>query len=533
MTSTHRSWLFKIGVMLLVSIGYAVPFYLAYTATGNGIVTNINLIPAFIIAGLWGVRAAVIMTSINILFWTNIIIGSVTPQASFFEIYTLIGITIHFTYSIVVGSFSTLIRKLRHEINERKNAEHQLKNYQNHLEEMVKVRTSELEAANERLRQVEKMEAVGQLAGGIAHDFNNQLTIVLGYTDVLKRMFQSNPTILDYLQQIHNAGKRASDLTRQLLAFARKSVYKMQTVNINLLVSEIKTFLSRGINKNITIITDLQATNPNVWGGATQLQNALLNLALNACDAMENGGTLTIHTDHCYVDEKCCELSALTLGPGNYVKISVQDTGTGIDDVVKRHLFEPFFTTKTEGKGTGMGLAAVYGIVKSHKGGIIVDSELHKGSTFTLFLPQTQNLSEPSLDSKPQPPQRKTHILIVDDEKDVAATIRDMLKDPLFTITIANSGIEAEKLYRQLWETIDVVIIDMLMPGIDGHQTFNSLKKINNEIKAIISSGYALTHKVEQTLKNGAHAFLQKPYSKKELIDQIREILDSVPVKKE
>lgn len=525
---SKKSWTYKLITILLLSVAYGIAFYFAYNRTKHGIVSYINLIPAFLVSWLWGARAGLIITSLDILVWTNITINFLTPEISIFMIDALLGITMHFTFCLIVGSFSTLTKKLRHEITERKSAEEQLKQYQNHLEEMVKKRTSELRSANERLSQAEKMEAIGQLAGGIAHDFNNQLTIVLGYTEILKNRLKDNPQLQQYLQQIHSSGKRASDLTKQLLAFARKGVYKMQTVDLNNLTKEIEALLSRGINKNINIVTKFEAVGPNVWGGTTQLQNAILNLSLNGCDAMENGGTLTLKTSNVWVDQDYCNSHSLNIKTGDYIAVTVQDTGIGMDSEVKRHLFEPFFTTKSEGKGTGMGLAAVYGIVKSHNGGVFVESEPHKGSSFTLLFPRTSKII---ISDNPENTlisiKKNMHILIIDDEKDVAGTIKDMLCDPMFTVTIAYNGQEAIDIYRSSWQTIDSVIIDMVMPGLDGYQTFTALKEINPLIKAIISSGYTLNKKIALTLQEGASAFLQKPYTKNELINKVQVIIDN------
>lgn len=529
---SEKPWTFRLAVILIISLIYAVVFHFLYDLARHGVVAYVNLIPVFLLSWLWGIRAGLLVNLLNILVWTNLIIKSITPDATFLHIDALLGIIVHFSFGLVCGSFSSLNRKLQYQISERKNAANQLKEYQNHLEEMVRSRTKELQKANERLSQAEKMEAIGQLAGGIAHDFNNQLTIVLGYTEILKKRIKGDPQNQEYLQQIYKSGKRASDLTKQLLAFARKGVYKMQAVDINEISKEIKILLSRGINKNITINTVLAATLPYVWGGATQLQSAILNLALNARDAMENGGILTIETLNVKVDQQYCLCHSLKITPGDYVCISIHDTGSGMDEDIKKHLFEPFFTTKKEGKGTGMGLAAVYGIVKSHKGAIMVESEPQKGSTFSLLFPQTSKIiTNSDTDSLVTLPIRKSiNLLVIEDEIEVAATIKEMLCDPIFTVTLAHDGRKGIDIYRNCWQKIDSVIIDMVMPGLDGFQTFIALKQINPDVKAIISSGFTLTQKIEKALKSGARSFLQKPYTKNELLSQIKFVLDEKSV---
>jgi len=514
-------------VILSITLVYTVVFYLLYGQVRHGVVINVNLIPIFLLSWIWGVKAGLLVILTNSLICSGIIIKIITPEI-IIGIEAVQAMITHFSFALAVGSFSTLNRKLVHQIDERKKAEKHLQEYKNQLEEMVETRTMELQKANERLRQVEKMEAIGQMAGGIAHDFNNQLTIMLGYTEILMKRIREDTQAKHFLQQIYQSGKKASDLTKQLLAFARKGVYAMQTVNLNEISTEIKNLLSKGTDKNITIVTTLNAKTPYVWGGINQLQSAILNLALNACEAMENGGVLTIKTDDLRVDQQFLLSHSLNIKPGDYVCVAVSDTGTGMNEEVRKHLFEPFFTTKKENKGTGMGLAAVYGIVKSHKGAILVESEPQKGSTFTLLLPQTSKIitSNAANSMSSVPFSKNVSILIIDDEKKVAVTLKEMLYEPGFSVNLAFDGKEGIEIYRRYWQNFDLVIIDMIMPGLDGLQTFNALKEINPEIKAIILSGYTLNKKIEQTLENGAKAFLQKPCTRNELLSHIKFVLD-------
>lgn len=521
-------------VILSITLVYAAVFYLLYDKTRHGVVTNVNLIPILLLSWIWGVKAGLLVMLINSLICSGIIIRIITPDA-IIDIEAVQAMIIHFSFALALGSFSSLNRKLMHQINEREKVEKHLQEYKKQLEAMVETRTMELQKANERLRQAEKMEAIGQLAGGIAHDFNNQLTIMLGYTEILQKRIRDDSQAKQYLKQIYDSGKKASDLTKQLLAFARKGVYAMQTVNLNEISTEIKNLLSRGTDKNITIITTLNAKNPYVWGGINQLQSAILNLALNACEAMPKGGVLTIKTDDLIVDQQYLLSHSLNIKPGDYVCILVSDTGTGMDEEVRKHLFEPFFTTKKENNGTGMGLAAVYGIVKSHKGAILVESEPQKGSTFTILLPQTSKIiTSPDANNMNSVPfSKNVSVLIIDDEKRVAATIKEMLYEPGFSVKLAYNGNEGIEIYRRYWQNIDLVILDMIMPGLDGLQTFNALKEINPEIKAIILSGYTLNKKIEQALENGAKAFLQKPCTRNELLSHIKFVLNqkvSVPL---
>jgi signal transduction histidine kinase/CheY-like chemotaxis protein len=512
--------------ILLQAVVYVAIFAILFIFFTKPILSLISLLPIILISWKWGSLAGCAATLLNSIL-VNISIHLIDPNVyKFVALEPIMGLFVQLVFAITTGTFSSMAKSLRLENTERRNAEKQLNEYKDHLEDIVQERTTQLQATNERLHQIEKMEVVGQLAGGIAHDFNNQLSIVLGYSELLKNHLTNNPKLLHYVQQIQISGDRASDLTKQLLAFARKDVYKMHIVNIHTIIQEIIALLSHTINKNITIKHVLGAKTPFIWGGANQIQNALLNLALNARDAMPNGGTLTFATENIEVDALFIKEHALTLFPGSYVSIMITDTGTGMDSEVLKHLFEPFFTTKAEGKGTGMGLAATYGIVKSHKGGINVNSIPDAGSTFSLYFQETS----PPLESDVQKPVkihefRKLRILIIDDEKMVAQTIRDIINAPGIDVSLAFSGSEAVKVYKQNWKEIDIVLLDMMMPDIDGQKTFLLLKEINPAIKVIISSGYALNLAIDQTLKAGASAFIQKPYNRHELFHHIDSIL--------
>jgi signal transduction histidine kinase/CheY-like chemotaxis protein len=516
----------KCLIIILQSFIYAICFFFIYRAFPNTMLTTIELIPLAIIAWYWGNWAGMMIIALD-MTWTSLIIPfcSTTPPEPLLSFQPIMGIAIHVCFGLVIGTFSSLTSKLKSENAHRKAAQEELKEYQNHLEEIVHQRTLELQSANERLRQAEKMEAIGQLAGGIAHDFNNQLTIVLGYCELLSNCLIDKPQLLEYIQKINNSGKRASDLTKQLLAFARKGVYKQNVVDIHDIVVDVTSLLSRSLPKSIAIEKELKAKRPFVWGGSTQLQNAILNLSLNARDAMEYGGTLTFETMDVTIDNEFCIKNHINLPHGSYISMSVKDTGCGMDSELQKRIFEPFFTTKEEGKGTGMGLAAVYGIVKSHMGSIIVQSAPGNGSTFTLFLPvisrQQQEIAKPVTSIQDY---HGHNILVIDDEKAVAQTIGDMLQKYGFTVTLCFSGREAIELYQNDFEKFSLVIIDMAMPEMDGRETYFKLKEINPSINAIISSGFALNNEIEATLRAGSNAFLQKPYSQQELISQIENI---------
>jgi CheY-like chemotaxis protein len=301
----------------------------------------------------------------------------------------------------------------------------------------------------------------------------------------------------------------------------------MEAVNIHDIIQEIIGLLSHSLKKNIIINQSLNAKIPFIWGGTNQIQNAILNLAINARDAMPDGGTLTFATSSIEIDDDFLKKHEFQIHPGHYVSITITDTGTGMEPDILKHLFEPFVTTKEEGKGTGMGLAAVYGIVNSHKGGIEVQSKPGTGSTFTLYFSVTSKLQDSEIQTTTMIDENKTmHALVIDDEKLVAQTVKDIISAPGITVTLAYGGNEAVQIYKQKWREIDIVIIDMMMPDMDGRQTFMALKEINPSIKAIISSGYTLNQEIDLALKAGASAFLQKPYNRHELFQYIDTVLN-------
>ncbi len=516
--------LIHIAVTLLI---YLIIFIILFSLIKRPVLMLTSIIPASYIAWRFGRVSGISITLITFLA-TMFLINAFEPgKYRFFSIEPFLGFGIQLLFSLAIGTFGMMARRLNQEILERKNAEVQLNDYKKHLEEIVEQRTNQLEKTNSRLRQIEKMEIIGQLAGGIAHDFNNQLSIIMGYAEIINRNISSDERLINYLSQIQTASKRAAGLTKQLLAFARKDVYKMETVNIHLIIKEVISLLSHTINKNIIINANLNASKYYIWGGPNQIQNAILNLALNARDSMPDGGNLTFTTKTKEIDDAFNKDRTFKLHNGTYISIDVSDTGTGMNDEVLNHLFEPFFTTKEEGKGTGMGLAATYGIVKSHKGAIEVHSTEEVGTSFTLYFPVTNKPHESELLQKIKHwDGKKLNILIIDDEQLVALTIKEIISSPDIIAHTAFSGDEGIRIYKEHWQEIDIVIIDMIMPDRNGKQTFLELKKINPDIKAIISSGFALNLEIEQTINAGACSFIQKPYTKHELFEHIEKIID-------
>lgn len=385
---------------------------------------------------------------------------------------------------------------------------------------------TERKRLEERLRQAEKMEAIGQLAGGVAHDFNNQLTGIMGYANLLTNRLD-DPELKRYAESILSASRRSADLTRQLLAFARKGQYQSMAVDLHDIVQEVASILERSIDKRIRIKLQLDARPSKVLGDPSQLENALLNLGLNARDAMAEGGDLMFATEVRDIDEKYCRKVRYEVIPGRYLYVRVADSGVGMPKDVQEHLFEPFYTTKEQGKGTGMGLAAVYGTVKNHRGFIEVTSRLGRGTTVELFIP----LHEASLLAKDNPavpvetPPRSVRILVVDDEPMIRDTATDMLGAMGHQVVTCQNGAAAVAYYQQHWREIDLVILDMIMPDRSGREVFAAMRQINPQVRALLSSGYSLNEEAQGIMREGVLGFVGKPYSYAELARNVAEAM--------
>ena len=369
----------------------------------------------------------------------------------------------------------------------------------------------------DRLRQAEKLQGIGRLAGGVAHDFNNQLTGMLANADVLVEALASTPELRAAAEQIRAGAQRSARLTRQLLAFARKGNVMAVPVDVHEAVADVITLLRRSIDKRIAIATDLRAVPSVVIGDPTQLHNALLNLALNARDAMPDGGTLRFETRSVDLPPERRAQLHVALPAGPLVEITVADDGAGMDAETLAHVFEPFFTTKPTGQGVGLGLAAVYGTVESHGGAVTVASTPGRGTTFTLWLPLAA--AEPSAAEAAGPvaphaaPARRARILIVDDEQIVRETLARLLRRDGHDVLSAAGGVEGVTLYSGAWREIDLVVLDMVMPDLGGPQVHAALTAINPAVRVVISSGYAVEGAMTEVVAGGRAWVLQKPFA--------------------
>ena len=383
------------------------------------------------------------------------------------------------------------------------------------------------EAGNlrERLRLSEKFEAIGHLAGGVAHDFNNQLAAIMGLAEALE---ETCPGDIQkrFARNILRSCHRSADLTRKLLAFARKGRVLSEPVDLHAIILEVVGLLQHSLDKMITLRTRLEAERSVVMGDPTQLQNAFMNMAINARDAMPEGGTLTFETRVLALDQSYCRSMPYEITEGVYLEVRVVDSGLGMDGETLRHIFEPFFTTKALGKGTGLGLASVYGTVKQHNGHIDVRSTVGLGSCFNVFLPLTDR---PVAASEPppaeEPPRGKGHILFVDDEPVVAEVTREILATLKYQVTVCRDGLEGVAFYERAWRTVDLVLLDMVMPRMGGKEAFLAMRRINPDAKILLVSGFSVEGEAQQLLQAGARGFLQKPYRRVDLAKELSRIL--------
>ena len=379
-----------------------------------------------------------------------------------------------------------------------------------------------------QLLQAQKMEAVGRLAGGIAHDFNNLLTAIFGSSDLLLEDLTVDDQRRADVEDIKKAAQRAAALTRQLLAFSRKQVLALQVLDLNALIADLEKMLRRLIGEDIEFRTILTSDLGAVRADPGQLEQVIMNLAVNARDAMPQGGKLTLETANVDLDAAYAQAHA-PLAPGRYAMLAVSDTGIGIDAQVKAHIFEPFFTTKEKGKGTGLGLATVYGIVKQSDGSIWVDSEPGQGTTFKIYLPRVEAAAEPPA-PKPMPPasvRGSETILLAEDEEAVRNLMRRVLEAHGYTLLVAADGQEALRLADGHKGPIHLLLTDIVMPNLGGRQLAERVVSARHATKVLYLSGYTDDAIVHHGVLEPGIAFLEKPFTPQGLARKVRELLDA------
>jgi len=436
-----------------------------------------------------------------------------------------------------------------------------LRESQRELERKVQERTAQLEEANRQLElvseshaekrslaereredalealhntekqlvQSQKLEAVGRLAGGISHDFNNLLTVILGYTDISKRSLQEGDPLLRNLEEISKASERASSLTRQLLAFSRKQVMQPKVFDVNTVVSDLRKMLRRMIGEDIELRVSLEPELGNIKADPVQLEQVIMNLVVNARDAMPKGGKLSIETSNVCLDESYAR-EHVSVVPGEYVMLAISDTGCGMDEETRQQIFEPFFTTKEPGKGTGLGLSMVYGIVRQSGGNIWVYSEEGTGTTFKIYFPRVTAEAQEykrTNDSAEVPKGCET-ILLVEDAAPVRTLARQVLETAGYCVLEAESAEAALKVCERINGTrIDLLLTDVVMPGMSGNDMSRILLARQPDMPVLYMSGYTDDAIVQHGVLEPGINFLQKPFSPGALAVKVREVLDA------
>jgi CheY-like chemotaxis protein len=372
------------------------------------------------------------------------------------------------------------------------------------------------------------MEAVGQLAGGVAHDFNNILTAIQGNAELLKLQARPGGEEEELVEQILSSSRRAAELTNQLLTFARRSQFQCVPVNVHQIIRDVQKLLTTGTSHAIDVVVDEKADNAIVNGDPAQLQSALLHLGLNARDAMPDGGRLTFSTRSTTLTDADSRTGEQDLPCGTYVEVSVTDTGLGVPKDVREHVFEPFFTTKPPGQGTGLGLASVYGCVRQHNGGIRLYSEEGRGTTFRLLLPVVHDQSSTSEDVEPVSQGTSgnaAHVLIVDDEEIVRNYAARALRALGYRVTVCADGREGLRTYESARGDIDLVILDLIMPEFSGADVFREMKRIQPDVRVLLSSGFSRSRMADELLNEGAVGFLNKPFGLQEISAQMKRLI--------
>ena len=377
-----------------------------------------------------------------------------------------------------------------------------------------------------QVHQLQRFEAVGRLAGGVAHDFNNVIAAIIGWSEIGSSEAARDSLLQDRFHKIRRQAERAATLTRQLVAFARPQLLQLRDMNLNELVREKIALLKNAIGERNSIELNLAEDLQVIWADPSQIEQVIMNLCLNARDAMPNGGKLTITTENTYANKEQQRIHEYAR-PGRYVHLRVRDTGVGMDQVTLDHIFEPFFTTKEDGKRTGLGLAIVYGIVKQHKGFIEVDSTKDSGTTFRVYLPAAEGRAPAARQMTEVHLQRGTEtILIAEDDEDVRETTRQILEHLGYKIFAARNGLEALELFREAQSSVDLVVLDVIMPVLNGPEAAASISAIRPNVPFIFVTGYAavpnlrILHSIEKA------AILKKPFDMVQLVNKLREVLD-------
>jgi nitrogen-specific signal transduction histidine kinase len=375
-----------------------------------------------------------------------------------------------------------------------------------------------------QLLQAKKIEALGNLSGGIAHDFNNLLMGIQGIISLVLFKMEPNNPFLDQLKMIEQYVQDGAGLTRQLLTFVKGGAMEIQPTDVNALIQKQSQLFGR-TRKAIQITETLAPNLLPIEADASQIEQVLLNIYVNAGHAMPDGGELHIRTENILISEKSVLTHSSNLAAGHYVKIIVSDTGIGMDDATQQRIFDPFFTTKQIGKGSGLGLYSAYGIIKNHCGHIQVTSTRKKGTTFTIYLPATERRVCQPVSTSPRRIIGRETVLLVDDEEKIRNVCRESLKLLGYTVVTADSGERAIDIFKEMADTIDVVVLDMIMPGLSGKDTYRQLKQIKSDVRVLIASGYSIDVQEGDFHGDGCSLMIQKPFKIDQLSMKIQELV--------
>ncbi len=456
--------------------------------------------------GRWGGAAAGVLSTTIIIFLQGIL----EPSSECSSVQTVFGVALSTLTGTGVGILREITLRSQLAIQKQQTAEENQQNLE------------------KQLQQAQKMEAIGTLAGGVAHDMNNILGIIMSSASVLKHTLQIDEACESDLDNILTACRRGRDLTRNLLGFARKGTYIRKALDLNRIVHSATSLLKPVVNKNICITTTLADDLYPVHGDGSQIEQAILNICINAVEAIEMAetkGSISISTRNSTAADTRL-LDANGLETGSYSIIEITDDGPGIEETVLRHVFEPFFTTKNPGQGTGLGLSMAYGAMKNHGGSIDIESLPDRGTCLRILLPAySRRKRTTDKQHTVASIKRNGRILLVDDEPLIRNSNQRMLQQLGYDVILAESGERAIELYRAPANEFDLVILDFIMPGMDGAETFHRLRQIDKGVKVLISSGYSKDGNIEILLKSGALGFVQKPFD----INQLDEVLNLVP----
>lgn len=369
----------------------------------------------------------------------------------------------------------------------------------------------------DELKQSNMINSLAQFAGGIAHDFNNMIGAIMGSAELLLIHLKNDEMLSGYGETIINASEKAAEMTHKLIALSRKSKIRNEPVDIHKLIDKVLTLLHGRMGNRIRLASLKNAEKFFIEGDNTLIENALIHLGINSRDAISGGGVIEISTDNIYLDSDFCEMSPAHIMPGDYIEIKISDNGSGIPENLARKIFEPFFTTKKCGKASGLGLSIVYATVKEHNGMIKFNSEPDKGTTFTIYLPVIEKKFDHEIKDRNFSYTGSGQVLIIDDEELIRESSANLLKNMSYEVLTASNGDEGIDLLIKNIEKIKLVILDMIMPKMDGRETFMKLREINPSLTVILSSGYARDMNVQELIRMGAAGFVQKPYKSSDL----------------